>query len=806
MYLDKFIVATKFAPPHLGASQIVRNQLLETLNGGRRCKLTLVPGSAGFGKTTLMTQWRRQLVEDGVKVAWLSLSPDENSPPSFHAHLFAALAKLGLAIADETAENRSPDAVVAGIVNQLAAMDEDLYLILDDYHHIEDASAHALVQKLVELNPGNLHVVIASRVIPPLSLGRLRVMGQVSEIACNDLPFDLSETRAFLGRDARGVGLKEDEIERIHDLTRGWPACLQLVSMMLKNRSARRAALADLASLQAYISENFMARLPAELVEFMESLSICDRFNADLAAAVSGAAAVGDLLHRIEGENLLMVRTESDDGSPWFRFHPLFAEFLSGRLRRRDPAAVEGLHRRASAWCARKGLVQEAVKHACLGRDLETATSIFEQAAPSKWGLNFFGPLLYTPFATSKDKTLRERFVLAYFIGHQYLVMDGRYAEAEQLLADNPAPAGQRNEVLAINVDRLEVFWLLYQGRVVEAERAGSALFARAAATHGRQSACANHCAVPLAEIMLELNRVEEAKALLAPRLHMLTGAPGGAMLSATLTKARLDWIQGQEEAALALLHSQAEHFAAIGYGPGRVHLLAEKVRFHMLAGRRRGAADAVEQLSKIDPLNWEVAGFRSEIEGVTALARARLLAFDGEHDAALDALATVRARAGRRGRGRALVMTELVAARVHEAAGRPEEASAHLVAAVERAAALGLVRTVAREGEPVLEMLRRLRAQEGLSLEVERHLDLLLGLGTAPPVQSARPANATITPRQLQILGLAATGMSNKRIALALDIAPETVKWNLKDVYSKLKVSSRYDATNWARDRGLIQ
>src|SRR6185369_4781710 len=105
----------------------------------------------------------------------------------------------------------------------------------DDYHHVEDPTAHSLVQKLVELSPGNLHVAIASRALPPLSVARLRVMGQVSEIDCGDLPFDLAETRAFLEQSIGGPRVSADEVAQIHDLTNGWPACLQLVSILLKN-------------------------------------------------------------------------------------------------------------------------------------------------------------------------------------------------------------------------------------------------------------------------------------------------------------------------------------------------------------------------------------------------------------------------------------------------------------------------------------------------------------------------------------------------------------------------------------------
>jgi LuxR family maltose regulon positive regulatory protein len=802
------LVGTKFVPPQVGALQIVRTKLLETLQAGKHCKLTLVPASAGFGKTVLMAQWRQQLVEQGFRVAWLSLSADEQSMPSFAAHLFAALAKLGLAIADEAPrkgeQGHSTDSTLAAIVNQLTATDEDLYLFLDDYHLVEDPSAHALVQKLIELSPGNLHVAIASRIAPPLSVGRLRVMGQVSEIACDDVLFELLETRAFLTRNICDPGLSADEIEKIHYLTDGWPACLQLVSIMLKNRPDQRAAVGDLDWLQTYISENFLCRLPAEMIEFLETLSICRRFNAELAAAVSGAAHASALLRRIEDENLLIVRAESEDRSLWFRFHPLFAEFLSMRLRLRGAEAVEQLHRRASSWCKKKGLVHDAVIHACFAGDRESAVALFAEAAPTAWGLRNFGPMLLTCFEMTKDKALRERFVSNLFVGFA-LVWAGRFPEAYELLAGSPAHLDKRNEDLAIITDRFEAVWLVFEGRIAEAEQMTSALYARAVATHGRQSLCASLCGLTLAETLFELNRVEDARALLVPRLHMLSVAPSSTTVFATICRARIDLLQGSEESALALLDEQAARFTSTGLDSGLSLVLAEQVRIHVASGRRQLAADAVERLSKLDARSAISLGLDGEIAGAIAIARARLLALDGEHDAALDALATARALARRLGRGRELVTTELVSARVLDAAGRSEEASSQLVAAVERAAPLGLVRTILREGDHVLEMLARLRPWTSLSSEAASHLDLLLGGDAAALAADARPASATVTPRQVQILSLAATGMSNKQIALALAIAPETVKSNLKDIFARLKVSSRYDATAWARRQRLI-
>lgn len=403
MDFDRLLVATKFAPPRIGARYIVRSDLLETLRRERNRKLTLIPGSAGFGKTILLAQWRQELLKDGFAVSWLSLSADERLLPDFSAHLFAALAKLGMPLDHELLligdHGRSIDLLVVAVANYLATIDDDLYLILDDHHHVEDPAAHRLVQKIVDLSPGNLHVILASRAVPPISVTQLRVKGQLFELDCSELPFTLAETRDFLEQNASGSGIALDEIDQIQNLTHGWPACLQLMTIVLKSRPEWRVTLREMAwqssDLQNYLSEDIIDRLPADLAAFMEAVSICPRFSSELAAAVSGDERAAEYLRRIEEENLLVARAEAHDQSPWYRFHPLFAEFLTARLQRRGADVVKGLHRRASLWCAEKGLVVEALKHAILGEDFEAAVAIFDRTAPASWRISHFGPMLH---------------------------------------------------------------------------------------------------------------------------------------------------------------------------------------------------------------------------------------------------------------------------------------------------------------------------------------------------------------------------------------------------------------------------
>jgi LuxR family maltose regulon positive regulatory protein len=395
MNFDSLLVSTKFAPPRLSPRYIPRRKLLNHLRNAQRSTLTVVTGSAGFGKTVLLAQWRLELMKSGAVVAWLSLSRDDRQLSSFCTYLLAAFNRLGISVEDdmlmEGDNGKAIDSLVALVVNGAARVPEDLYLFIDDYHHVEDPWAHKLMQKLLDPCPDNLHLVLASRAAVPLNVARLRVLERVIEIGSDEMPFDLEETRVFLEQGLGALKLSADEVRLLHDLTSGWPASLQLLAIMLKSRPSTRLRLRDLglrsSDLQAYLAEDVVANLPVELNEFMETISVCRRFNAELAESVTGSEQAAHLIRRAEEENLLIYRIESDDSSPWYRFHPLFGEFLSARLARRGQEAVKELHRRASQWFAGRDLLVEAVRHAIPAGDLEFAVEAIEHSAPTTWSL-----------------------------------------------------------------------------------------------------------------------------------------------------------------------------------------------------------------------------------------------------------------------------------------------------------------------------------------------------------------------------------------------------------------------------------
>lgn len=455
MNAHHLLVSTKFAPPRLGTRHIVRQHLLNRLRDAQRLTVVLVTGSAGFGKTVLLAQWRLELMKAGATVAWLSLSHDDRRLPGFSAYLLAAFRKLGLPEGGEVSldSDSSPlmDTLVAQLINWAAGVPAELTLVLDDYHHVEDPGAHRLVEKLLEHAPANLHFIIASRATPPLGVTRLRLLGQVAEIDCEALPFDLNETRQFFEINAAAQKLSADELRLIHDLTSGWPATQQLLASTLSGQPATRQRLRELGrraeNLQAYLAEDVAAHLPAELNEFLEALSVCRRFNVELAAAVAHSDSAAEMIRRAEEENLLIYRIESDDVSPWYRYHPLFGEFLAARLARRGETAVKQCHRRAGRWFAEHGFLTEAVHHAVRAGELEAAVEAIEHAAPETWSLAYTGPLVNL-LERLPPETLLTRPQLS-FLACLTFAATARHAKAETWLAQMRDTALARDPAIA---------------------------------------------------------------------------------------------------------------------------------------------------------------------------------------------------------------------------------------------------------------------------------------------------------------------------------------------------------------------
>jgi LuxR family maltose regulon positive regulatory protein/serine/threonine-protein kinase PknK len=380
-------VTTKFQAPAQDGDFVARQRLIDLLQQSRGKRLALIHGPAGFGKTTLAVQWQRTLQQDGVPVAWLTLDRDDNDVVWFLSHLIDAVRRVEPSLAGELVavlEEHSDDArryVLTELINQIAEHGRPLAIVLDDWHLIEDRETAAALDFLLDVSPPNLHLVITSRTRAPAIEGLL-VRNQASEIDGDQLRFDHQESASFL-RDLNALALDNEQVHQLWSNTDGWVAALQLASLSLRKGSDPESLIQGFSgrhhSIGDYLAGSVLSGLPADLLDFLLSTSICDRLCGDLATAVSGQPRGQAVLEELERRDLFLRPLDND--REWFRYHHLFASYLRRRLERDHPNRIVELHRSASRWFADHGLISEGVTHALAAGDASRAVDLVEQAA-----------------------------------------------------------------------------------------------------------------------------------------------------------------------------------------------------------------------------------------------------------------------------------------------------------------------------------------------------------------------------------------------------------------------------------------
>jgi LuxR family maltose regulon positive regulatory protein len=378
------LLATKLhvlrPPTHL----VPRAHLIERLQQGVERALTLVSAPAGFGKTTLLTQW---IAQGSMPVVWLSLEQEDNDPTRFLSYLIVALQTLdaqfgitSLALL-RTPQPPSPEAVLAVLVSEVTNSSvADFALVLDDYHVVNADAIQRGMTFLLEHLPPQMHLVLASRADPPLPLARLRAQGLLTEVRTTELRFGDAEASAFL-QALTGLDLPPEAIATLERRTEGWIAGLQLAGLSLQGRVDVSGFLAAFSGSHRYVldylSEEVLWLQTPIVQSFLLSTCILERMNGPLCDAVTGQEGSQAVLEALERANLFVVAL--DDKRGWYRYHHLFAEVLQRHLQHIEPTLLPELHRRASAWYEQHGMVIEAVHHALATSDIEHIADLTEQ-------------------------------------------------------------------------------------------------------------------------------------------------------------------------------------------------------------------------------------------------------------------------------------------------------------------------------------------------------------------------------------------------------------------------------------------
>ncbi len=388
---DMPLLATGLTHPLIPVDLVVRERLLALLDAAHSHRLTLLSASAGWGKTTLLSMWADR---SRFPVAWLSLSERENDPGSFWMAVIAALRHSGVSsplvgegalLLLRSSRPASLETILSTLVNDLSKQSSPSFLLLDDYQVIDEQAIHDSVLFLLEHLPAHLHLVVSSRIDPPLSLARLRARGALLELRDADLRFQEDEAADFLTR-TMALSLEPAEITQLVQRTEGWIAGLHLAALALPHHTDHAAFVRGFAGshryLLDYVQEDILARITRPLQDFLLQCAILRRMSAELCQAVTAQADAQtsqQMLEQLERANLFLVPL--DEERRWYRLHDLFREALLARLHATRPEMVRPLHLRAASWYEQQGEWSEAIAHRLAAADYAGAAQVIEQTA-----------------------------------------------------------------------------------------------------------------------------------------------------------------------------------------------------------------------------------------------------------------------------------------------------------------------------------------------------------------------------------------------------------------------------------------
>jgi len=422
----------------------------------------LVSAPAGFGKTTLLSEWVGQC---DCQTAWISLGADENDPVRFLTYFTAAFQRIDPTLGEDIFSILSSpqppplETILTSLLNQLAALDETTILVLDDYHLIENPAIHAGLTFFVENAPPQAYLAILSRADPPLPLARLRARGQMTEIRAIDLRFTIPEIPPFL-KQVMQLEMTPDQIQALEAKTEGWAAGLQMAALSLRAKPDVDAFIADFSGSHRYIldylTEEVIQGQPEDTRQFILQTSILNRMSAPLCEAVTGQERGQENLEALEEANLFLVPL--DDERVWYRYHHLFADVMANRLQRVYPDRMPDLHHRAAKWFEENGFIGEALDHALAAKALDYAAALVEGQAMAQLKAGSIATLSGWFDKLPRD-TILERPMLS-VQNAWLLLLTGQQDEIETYLeaAEKNLPAAPDPNTLSGNISAIRAY------------------------------------------------------------------------------------------------------------------------------------------------------------------------------------------------------------------------------------------------------------------------------------------------------------------------------------------------------------
>jgi LuxR family maltose regulon positive regulatory protein len=914
------LLTTKLYIPPTRPDLVSRPRLIERLNVGLHRKLTLISAPAGFGKTTLVTEWIQATsgARPPLAIAWLSLDDADNDLVRFLTYFITALnqiegidATIGKGALSMLQSPQPPptEAVLTSLINDIATIPDRTILVLDDYHVIDSSRVDNAFDFLLEHLPSQLHMVIATREDPHLSLSRLRARAQMTELRATDLRFTSAEAIEFLNK-VMGLNLSVDDVATLETRTEGWIAGLQLAAISMQRLEDTSKFIESFTGSHRlvldYLIEEVLSQQPESVQTFLLQTSILNRLCASLCDAITGQNKGQETLEMLERANLFVI--PMDNERQWYRYHHLFADILRQRLQLTRLEQLSILHIRASKWYEKNRSFNNAIEHALLAKDFERTAGLLElvyQEMSSKFQFaDWLGWVKKIP-----NELIQTRPVLSTQYGEALLdkgeleASENRFLDAERWLEPNIGEGPQRedlfNRMVVIDEDQFHTLpakiaicraqIALAQGdvsgTVKHAELAlklspdGSQISSEASvllgltywgsgdleAAHGAMSEWVNSmersgniyfaiaATFGLADIRIAQGRLSEAERTYIHSLqlaseqdvnvqqitahhqlglamiyhekgehedfekHLLKSKELGEQTTLIdwpyrwhIAQAQLKETVGDMEAALDLL-DEAKRLYVRNLVPDIQPIEALKARVYISQGSLAKAMNWVYErgISVDDDLSY-----LSEFEHIT-LARVIIAEYKinrTERDM-LQAIGLLERllKAAEEGRRMGSVIEILVVqALAHEAHGNIPSALLSLKKALALAEPEGYIHIFVDEGPPMERLLYEALSQKITPDYVQRLLAAFPAI-ESERMDSTQLQNAgseliePLSMREIEVLQLIAEGFTKPEIASKLYLSPNTIKVHTRNIYGKLGVNNRTQASIRARALGIL-
>jgi LuxR family maltose regulon positive regulatory protein len=433
------ILATKLYIPQPRSKIVPRTRLIDRLNKGLEGKLTLISAPAGFGKTTLVSEW---VAVCGRPVAWLSLDEGDNDPTRFLTYLIAALQTIAVDIGASvlpmllSPQPPSSESILTSLLNEIVTIPDPFFLVLDDFHVIDAKPVENTLVFMIEHLPLQVHLVIATREDPSLPLARYRAQGQLIEIRTADLRFTSSEAAEFLDQ-VMNLNLSAEDITALETRTEGWIAGLQMAAISMRGLTDISSFIQSFTGSHRfvldYLLEEVLQRQPIEVQTFLLHTAILERLCGSLCDAVldDKSASGQKTLEHLERANLFIVPL--DNVRRWYRYHHLFADLLHQRLGQRlTPAEIAEYHMRASQWYEDHSLDIEAFQHAAAAGEVDRAMRLIEGKGIPLYHRGALVPILN--WLASLPKTELDKRPALWLIYARALTSSGQASGVEEKL------------------------------------------------------------------------------------------------------------------------------------------------------------------------------------------------------------------------------------------------------------------------------------------------------------------------------------------------------------------------------------